>query len=196
MWNDEKGGGSKPRALPRVADDPDQWHGQIMKKTIFPSAAAALLLVTATSAVAAALAPDPHLESLAAQVLTASGNDARLSAINRGLAEQDLLLKALHAALPAATPSWEPVMRTAVQAETQAEADAFFKENVRIYATYFTEAELKDMLAFYNTPGGKALVAKTPAIIQEKIAFGRRLGVDGLRRMIDAVCAKEQCPAR
>jgi len=38
-----------------------------------------------------------------------------------------------------------------------------------IYAKHFTEAELKDIVAFYKTPSGKKMVAEEPKAIQESL---------------------------
>ncbi len=38
-----------------------------------------------------------------------------------------------------------------------------------IYAKHFTEAELKDMIAFYRTPSGRKMLSEEPAAIQESL---------------------------
>jgi len=40
----------------------------------------------------------------------------------------------------------------------------------RIYAQHFTEAELKEMLAFYQTPTGRKMVVEEPKAIDESMA--------------------------
>jgi hypothetical protein len=37
------------------------------------------------------------------------------------------------------------------------------------YAKHFTEAELKDIVAFYKTPAGKKMIAQEPAAIKESL---------------------------
>jgi hypothetical protein len=138
--------------------------------------------------------PSPRLQALAEQVLVASGNDPRSSAMNRGFPKENLAT-ALKTALPDANADWQPVMDAAVQEEMTRESDQYFKESVNLYATRFTEAELEDMLVFYNSPGGKALVAQLPAITAEKIKFKRQLG-PAIERMVKAVCEKEACAGR
>ncbi len=44
------------------------------------------------------------------------------------------------------------------------------------FASHFTEAELKDILTFYNTPTGKKYVAEMPKVIQESLAVARDWG--------------------
>ena len=48
--------------------------------------------------------------------------------------------------------------------------------------------ELKDMLAFYETPSGRSMLAKTPALMQESVAIGQAWGA----RKAEAVIARIQ----
>ena len=43
------------------------------------------------------------------------------------------------------------------------------QELTRIYASHFTEQELKDALAFYKTPLGKKLIAEEPKALEESM---------------------------
>jgi hypothetical protein len=43
------------------------------------------------------------------------------------------------------------------------------QELTRIYASHFTEQELKDALAFYKTPLGKKLIAEEPRALEESM---------------------------
>ena len=43
------------------------------------------------------------------------------------------------------------------------------QEITRIYASHFTEQELKDALAFYKSPLGKKLIAEEPKALEETI---------------------------
>ena len=45
-----------------------------------------------------------------------------------------------------------------------------------VYATNFTVAEMKDIIAFYRGPTGQKLLAKGPAIAQQSMAAGQQLG--------------------
>jgi hypothetical protein len=138
--------------------------------------------------------PSARLQALAEQVLVASGNDPRASAMNRGFPKENLVT-ALRTALPDATADWQTVMDAAVQDEMALESDEYFRESVNLYASRFTEAELEDMLAFYQSPGGKALVAQLPAITAAKLKFRRELG-PAIERMVKAVCEKKACAGR
>ena len=45
-----------------------------------------------------------------------------------------------------------------------------------IYATNFTVAEMKELIAFYRGPTGQKFLAKTPMIVQQPMAAGQKLG--------------------
>jgi hypothetical protein len=62
-----------------------------------------------------------------------------------------------------------------------AEARNFFQENfnwdtmrpklAKLYADNYTEAELKEIIAFYQTPAGQKTIAKMPVLMQQSLAM-------------------------
>ncbi len=130
---------------------------------------------------------------LAKAVLDASGSDARLATINE--TAEASWLAALQKTLPNAKPEWRPVMLSVIRDELKEWNRRISEINVEIYATKFTDAQLTDMLAFYRTDGGRALVAQTPDIIREKAAAGRKLVPETISRLVSATCARVQCEA-
>ena len=57
----------------------------------------------------------------------------------------------------------------------------------RIYASHFTEAELKDILAFYQSPLGQKMVVEEPKALDESVAnagqFGDNLSEEVINKM-------------
>lgn len=49
--------------------------------------------------------------------------------------------------------------------------DALIEDVARIYAQRFTEQEMKDTLAFYNSPLGKKLLAEEPAFVDQSMQY-------------------------
>jgi hypothetical protein len=45
-----------------------------------------------------------------------------------------------------------------------------------LYATNFTVAEMKDIIAFYRGPAGQKLLTKAPVITQQLMTSGQQLG--------------------
>lgn len=128
---------------------------------------------------------------MAQAVLDASGNDARLATLNETV--EASLLAGLQKAIPNAKAEWRPVMQSVVRDEIKEWNRRISEINVDIYATKFTDAQLTDMLTFYRTEGGRALVAQTPDIIREKQAAGRKLVPETISRLVSATCARVPC---
>jgi len=59
-------------------------------------------------------------------------------------------------------------------------------EVARLYATNFTEQELKEVLAFYKTPSGKKLLNEQPKIVDSSMKFAQ----DWANKLSDQVIAK------
>ena len=64
--------------------------------------------------------------------------------------------------------------------------DELSDEVARLYATNFTEPELKDMLAFYKSPAGKKLLAEQPTVVDASMKFAQ----DWANKLSDEVIAK------
>jgi len=62
-------------------------------------------------------------------------------------------------------------------------------ESARIYASHFTEAELKQILAFYQTPTGRKMITEEPRALDQSMAnageFGDKLSDEILAKMRD-----------
>jgi len=54
------------------------------------------------------------------------------------------------------------------------------------YATYFTEQELKDVLAFYKSPAGKKLISEQPKVVDASMKFAQ----DWANKLSDEVIGK------
>ena len=57
-----------------------------------------------------------------------------------------------------------------------ARSQAFADEVAGIYARHFTVDELQQIIAFYRGPAGQKYLQQMPAISQESLAMGQRLG--------------------
>jgi hypothetical protein len=59
-------------------------------------------------------------------------------------------------------------------------------EVAKVYASRFTEKEIKDLLAFYQTPLGRKLIAEEPKALDQSMTYAQ----DWARRLSDEVVAK------
>jgi uncharacterized protein len=55
-------------------------------------------------------------------------------------------------------------------------ANELVDATARIYAEHFTEAELKDMLAFYQSPVGRKMLVEEPKVIEESMTNAGQWG--------------------
>jgi hypothetical protein len=63
-------------------------------------------------------------------------------------------------------------------AEMDASMPSVIQEVATVYATKFSDAELKELLRFYETPVGKRIVAETPALTMELQRVGQKMGAE------------------
>jgi hypothetical protein len=65
---------------------------------------------------------------------------------------------------------------------------------VLIYADNFTAAELRELIAFYKTPTGQKFLEKTPLVMQQTMAAGKKFGeiagAEAQREMMDELRKK------
>ena len=59
-------------------------------------------------------------------------------------------------------------------------------EVARIYATRFTDQELKDMLAFYKSSSGQKMLTEQPKVVEASMKFAQ----DWANKLSDEVVAK------
>ncbi|MDB5202971.1 MAG: hypothetical protein JWQ27_2380 [Ferruginibacter sp.] len=59
-----------------------------------------------------------------------------------------------------------------------------------VYAKYYTDAEIVALIAFYETPLGKKIIANTPLIMQESMEIGRIWGSQIAEKTIENLKVK------
>lgn len=69
-----------------------------------------------------------------------------------------------------------------MQKEYAPRANELVDASARIYASHFTEAELKDILSFYQSPLGQKMVAEEPKAFDESMANAGQWGTIFPRR--------------
>jgi uncharacterized protein len=70
--------------------------------------------------------------------------------------------------------------------------DAMSPELTKLYAANFTEAELKEMTAFYKTPTGQKALAKMPEMGQRSAMIGAQLGQAHSEELKKAMTARSE----
>ena len=136
-------------------------------------AAAPLVVVTvliALSPVAYAQQPTAGAIATAREIIKMTGATALFNPLIPGVIEQakNLFLQQ-NPGLSKDLNEIAAKMRT----ELAPRFDELTNEVAKLYATHFTEPELKDLLAFYKTPVGMKFIAEQPKIGEEGIKFAQ-----------------------
>ena len=63
-----------------------------------------------------------------------------------------------------------------IEKEYQPRGDEIVDATARYYASHFTEAELKQILAFYQSPVGKKMLVEEPKALDESMAYAGSWG--------------------
>jgi hypothetical protein len=156
------------------------------------AAALAALLCPTLSWSQPPAAPDPQRLLLARQIFEAQGGVSNMTAAVRG---------AMAGAAPnlPQQPGTDPEMQKKILAATNETMikllPRVIDEMAKVYANNFDEAELKSILAFYQSPAGRVLVAKMPEIgAQSGAAMGKLMPQVQLS-VLEGVCASTTCTA-
>jgi hypothetical protein len=153
------------------------------------------MLICAQSAMAQATgaAPVPSEEGVtAARELVKSMNlNSLLGAVLPNLIQA--MKPAIVQNRPEVARDFDAIVPTMIEM-FQARSNELSEAYVAIYARNFTTAELRDIAAFYRTETGQKLLAKMPALANESMAAGQKvgqaIGVDLQQRIINELRKK------
>ena len=141
-----------------------------MNRTLSTGALALALAIAAPAAFAQGAKPSAGALATAKQLVAATGATALFSPLIPGVIEQSKLLYLQQ----------DPMLQkdlNDIAAQLRTEMAPKFaevnEEVAREYATHFTEQELKDILAFYQTPAGKKLLEQQPQVVNESMKYAQ-----------------------
>jgi hypothetical protein len=146
-----------------------------------PALVAAALV--ACNAAAHAQQPSPAAMLVAKQLITVTGATTVFNPLIAGVVEQaKLLFLQQNPALGKDLNEVAAKLRTDLQPRFSEIND----EVAKLYATNFSEQELKDILAFYQTAAGKKLLTVQPKVIDSSMNFAQ----DWANKLSEEVIAK------
>jgi hypothetical protein len=145
----------------------------------------ATLAVALISLSPAAQAQQPSAASMAAakEIISINGATTLFDALIPGVVEQAKLLFLQQN--PGLNKDLTDVAAT-LRADFAPRFSELTNELARLYATNFTEQELKDVLTFYKSPAGKKLIVAQPNIAEQSMRFAQ----DWANKLSDEVIAK------
>ena len=153
--------------------------------------AAAVALVSATPAICADAPPNPHSLELARKLFNEMHMD-------------QMMATAMHQMMPMmmaqarkANPNLTEEQSRAVGEAAAESADDMMKKVVDraapLYAETFTEKELQDLVNFYDSPSGQAMIAKMPVMMSKMTASMADLMPEMTADVTRRICAKTDC---
>ncbi len=169
-----------------------------MRKLILAGAAALALcaapMAQAAAPAAATAAPDPVKVALVKRYFAAMHFNQMMSQ----------MMKSMAPAMMAQAKQQHPEI---TEAQTQAVTDAMTETMddfiprmtdamIPVYADLFTTEELTKLDAFYESPVGQSIMAKTPQAMQRVIPVMTQLMPDLQADMMTHLCAKIDCKAK
>jgi len=116
--------------------------------------------------------PKPSAEAVdtAKQIVTLKGGDALFAALIPGVIEQG---KAMFEQQNPALGKDLSTVAAKLRTDLAPRVSEINDEIAKAYASHFTEAELKELLAFYKSPVGRKMTIEEPKAIQEGMMFAQ-----------------------
>ena len=132
--------------------------------------AAVAIALAVSSFTAHAQQPSAAALATAKDIVNTSGSTTLFTPLIAGVVEQAKLL------LLQQNPNLSKVLTEVadkIRTDLAPRFDELGNEMARLYATSFTEQELKDLLAFYKSPLGKKLLTEQPKIADASLRFAQ-----------------------
>ncbi|HUQ34090.1 MAG TPA: DUF2059 domain-containing protein [Pyrinomonadaceae bacterium] len=104
----------------------------------------------------------------------------------RGLESQLSMMKARETRVP--PRFWDEVLK-------EVDPERFVELLIPVYDKHFSDDELKDLIAFYETPLGKKLVSEMTPIMTETAAIGAKYGEQIANRVVKRMQAEGTFPS-
>ena len=146
-------------------------------------AALAILLATVAPAATAQQQPSAAAMSTAKELIAVTGATSLFGPLIAGVVEQ---AKVLYLQQDPSLAKDLNEISAQLRTELQSRFSELNDEVARLYATNFSEQELKEILAFYKTPSGKKLLTEQPKVVDASMKFAQ----DWANRLSDQVVAK------
>jgi len=124
------------------------------------------LALPVSMAPAAAQQPSPAALATAKEIVTVKGADALWRPVVRGVVER---AKGMFMQSNPMLGKDLNEVAAKLYAEYNPRTVELLNDAAKIYATRFTEQELKDLLAFYKSPLGKKMLTEDPAILDQNM---------------------------
>jgi hypothetical protein len=156
------------------------------------AAIAAIAILAATPALCAdAAAPNARSEALARKLFAEMHMDQMMGNMMRQMAP------AMLAQQRQANPNLSDRDAKAISDAMAESMDGFMQKvidkSVPLYATTFTEKELQDLVNFYDSPSGRAMLEKMPVLTTKLVPIVTEMMPEMTADLTRRICAKTDC---
>lgn len=135
--------------------------------------AAGFLALTLSWTAPVAAQSNPEAEAAAKELIIAMRADQQVKNVFPIIMQQ--LKPMITGGKPEAARDFDALMPIALGLMNERTAE-FVAAIAAAYARNFSAAELREITAFYNSPGGQKMLDKQPALLQESAAIGQKFG--------------------
>jgi hypothetical protein len=146
----------------------------------------------ADAAPTTAAQPSPTAVALTRRYFKAIHFDTQMKALTKNV--MPIMINAMADSYPNLTAAQRDIIEQAVEESMPAFADRLLEKTIPIYASTFTEQELTDIVAFYESPSGRAIIDKAPAMAPKIIALLPSVMPEFQADIKRRICRKLGCP--
>lgn len=155
---------------------------------------AAAMLAGAPAVCADAPAPNAHSVELARKLFTEMRMEQLMGNAMRQMAPA--MIAQSRKNNPALSDQDAEAITEAVTESSAVMMQKMIDRMIPLYASTFTEKELQDVVNFYDTPSGQAMLAKMPALMSKMTPMMVELMPETTADMTKRICAKIDCSKR
>jgi hypothetical protein len=156
--------------------------------------AAAVAILAGTPAICADAPPNPHSMELARKLFGEMHMDTLMSDMMRQMSPA--MLAQARKQNPNLSERDAQAIQDAVADSMQLMMRRVNERAIPLYASTFSEKELQDLVNFYDSPTGQAMLAKMPVLMNKMGPMVTDMMPEMMADMTTRICAKTDCANR
>lgn len=156
--------------------------------------AAATAIAVGTPAVCADTAPNPHSVELARKLFADMHMDQMMSGMMRQMGPA--MMAQARKSNPSLTEADAQAISDALSESMGPMMTKVMDRMIPLYASTFSEKELQDLVNFYGSPSGQAMLAKMPALMAKMGPVMAEMMPEMTADMQKRICSKIDCSKR
>jgi uncharacterized protein len=162
-----------------------------LRQTVAGLAAACAIAAGTPAICADAPTPNPHSMELARKLFSEMHMDTLMGDMMRQMAPA--MLAQARARNPTVSEADVRAIQDATAESMQAMMAKMNERAIPLYASTFSEKELQDLVNFYDSPTGQAMLAKMPVLMNKLAPLATDLMPEMMADMTKRICAKTDC---